>query len=344
MNIKIINPLDFPSWDKLLLTNKEASLFHSSLWARVLVEAYRFKPCWFTIYDKEKLLLSIPMMEIDSFLTGKRGVSLPFTDRCEPVILSPVNKDAAWQFLKDYGKDAGWRYIEIRGGNGFGQATHPSSCYYEHILDLSKGSKEIYTHFRSSHKRNIKKAVYAGLEVSTDESLDGMKDFFRLHCKTRRMHGLPPQPFAFFQKIHENIIRKGHGLLLITKHQGNAIAAGIFFHFNRKALFKFGASDNKYQLLRANNLFMWKALEWYLDNGYNSFSFGRTDAHHAGLRHFKAGWGAEETKINYFRYDLENRTFVTSQSNIEGVHTALLRKLPILLLKVIGTIFYKHIG
>ena len=27
----------------------------------------------------------LPLMEVDSWLTGRRGISLPFTDECEPL-------------------------------------------------------------------------------------------------------------------------------------------------------------------------------------------------------------------------------------------------------------------
>jgi len=35
-----------------------------------------------------------------------------------------------------------------------------------------------------------------------------MGEYYRLHCLTRKRHGLPPQPTGFFQKIQEHIIAK----------------------------------------------------------------------------------------------------------------------------------------
>ena len=158
------------------------------------------------------------------------------------------------------------------------------------------------------------------------------------------MHGLPPQPFSFFQKIHEHIIAKKHGFLVIAHYQEQAIAAAVYFHFNQKAIYKYGASDTGFQHLRANNLVMWKAIEWYCDNNYESFSFGRTDQGHDGLRQFKSGWGTEERIINYFRYDFREKDFVSVASKVDGWHTNVFRRMPVPALKMIGAMLYKHMG
>src|SRR3990172_8371413 len=84
--LKVINPLDYPEWDKLLLSTRDYSFFHSSAWARVLHESYGYRPLYFTSIDNGILLSVIPIMEINSIFTGKRAVSLPFTDYCEPII------------------------------------------------------------------------------------------------------------------------------------------------------------------------------------------------------------------------------------------------------------------
>ena len=344
MNLEVINPLKYPGWDELLLTNKNSSFFHTSFWAQVLSESYGYEPLYFTAVDNGKLSILISVMEVKSFLTGKRGVSLPFTDLCEPIIAPNFMEDEVWDFLIEYGEKAGWKYIEIRGGDVFEQCREPSSWYYEHILDLSQGVQEVFSHFRSSNKRNIKKAEKAGVEVTIYATFEAIREFYRLNCITRRMHGLPPQPFSFFEKIHKHIIKNKHGFLVVAHYREQAIAASVFFHFRGKAIYKYGASDISFQNLRPNNLVMWKAIEWYCQNGYSSFTFGRTDARHDGLRQFKNGWGTEERKIRYFRYNLPGKIFVSAESKVDGWHTSIFKNAPIPLLRIVGKILYKHMG
>lgn len=84
-DIDIINPMDFRGWDDLLASAPECTFFHTSAWAKVLWETYHYRPLYFTLLNDNKLLALMPIMEVKSIFTGLRGVSLPFTDYCEPI-------------------------------------------------------------------------------------------------------------------------------------------------------------------------------------------------------------------------------------------------------------------
>ena len=171
-----------------------------------------------------------------------------------------------------------------------------------------------------------------------------MSQFYRLHCRTRKQHCLPPQPESFFKKIHEHIIAKGHGFVVLGYYQGKAIAGGMYFQFGEKAIYKFGASDKFYQHLRANNAVMWEAIQWYSGNNFKEFCFGRTEPENEGLLQFKNGWGAEQRKIYYQKYDLSNSKFMEKKSNENPVLEKIVSRLPLPALKLAGSILYKHMG
>src|SRR3990172_2341885 len=83
--MQIIDPTQYPNWDELLLSAPGSSFFHTSAWAKVLRDSYNYKPLYFAIVDTGGIRALIPDMEVNSFLTGKRGVSLPFSDYCGPI-------------------------------------------------------------------------------------------------------------------------------------------------------------------------------------------------------------------------------------------------------------------
>ena len=183
-----------------------------------------------------------------------------------------------------------------------------------------------------------------GVEVKIDRSLESVKEFYRLNCMTRKEHGLPPQPFHFFKKIYDHVISKNLGMVVLASLDQENIAGAIYFHFGEKAVFKYGASDKKFQHLRANNLVMWKAIQWYSQNGYKNLCFGRTERKNQGLIQFKSGWGTTEQQINYYRYDLEKGSFVRGSSKVTGFHNKVFRNIPIPILKKIGALLYRHVG
>lgn len=344
LQIGVINPIDYPGWDDLLLSNRYYSFFHSSHWAKVLTSSYNYKPLYFTIIDGGRLLALLPLMEVKSAFTGHRGVSLPFSDYCDPIVSDDASFHEILNASIDYGKKAGWKYVEIRGGNDCLKEKSFSSYTYGHTLDLSSDERDLFSRFRNSTKRNIKKAIKEGVEVSICDSAESVSEFYRLNCLTRKMHGLPPQPSLFFNNIFEHIISKKLGFLVHATYKGQHIAGAVYLHIGRKAIYKYGASDRSFQHLRANNLVMWEAIKWYAQNGFTRFCFGRTETENKGLIQFKTGWGAKERTINYYKYDLRKKEFIKDSSSVSGFHNNLFRMMPIRVSCLVGEILYKHVG
>ncbi len=344
MDLQIINPLDYPNWDDLVLSTHDYSIFHSSAWAEVLHQTYRYTPSYFIIVEDGRLLALLTIMEVKSLLIGKRGVSLPFSDHCEPIFSDGVLFRQMTDFIMTYGKEQGWKYIEFRGANVFLGRESPSEYYVGHTLDLTNNINKIFFDFRGSTRRNIRKAEREGVVVKILTSSESMKIFYRLNCLTRKHHGLPPQPFHFFEKIYEHIIAKYLGFVALASYNKRNIAAAIFFHFGDKAIYKYSASDRNYQHVRANNLVMWESIKYYSQKGYKTLCLGRTEPDNKGLLQFKAGWGTQKQIINYHKYDLRKESFVKNSYSSMRVYSRIFSLMPIPLLRITGAILYKHIG
>jgi hypothetical protein len=319
--LQMINPPAFPGWDDLLLASGSRSFFHTAGWARVLAESYRYRPLYLARIDQGRLLSMLPVMEVKSLITGRRGVSLPFTDYCPPLAAEGSSFAELFEALIRHGKEAGWRYVELRDGIPAGQAGTASETYYGHLLDLEGREERLFANFSENTKRNIKKALREKVQVKVGDSLADVEEFYRLNCQTRQTHGLPPQPYHFFERIHRHILAKGNGIVVLASSNGRPIAGAVFFHFAAEAIYKYGASERQSQNLRGNHLVMWEAIRWYSRRGFRHLCFGRTSQNQDGLRRFKSEWGAEERGISYFRYDLEKNAFVGngSRPSAEGV-------------------------
>jgi GNAT acetyltransferase-like protein len=346
MNIGLesINPIEYPGWDNLLLSQPDYSFFHSSHWARVLHDSYGYQPCYFSIIDHQKLSACIPVMDIRSVLTGTRGVSLPFTDYCIPFVPAEISIDDIFQGLVQYGVKSGWRSIEIRGGEKLPQHWPSHSSYYGHTLALHSYEAALFSNVKDSTQRNIRKAQREDVKVTMSSEPDATEEFYRLNCITRKAHGLPPQPIYFFKKIQEHVLSKGHGFIALARHKGNTVAGAVYFHFGKRALYKYGASRPQYLHVRPNDLVMWEAIKWFRSQGYESLCFGRTEQENAGLRAFKIGWGAEERVIRYALYHMKQEKFLPGNPAGRTVSAAILRRMPVSFLKFIGNALYKHVG
>ncbi|MEN6337660.1 MAG: GNAT family N-acetyltransferase [Phycisphaerales bacterium] len=342
LGIDVVDPTKQSDWDDTVTAVDGWTLFHTAAWARVLGETYQYRPLYFTARDEGRLLAAVPMMEVDSSLTGRRGVSLPFTDYCSPLVADAACLGNLGEFVLDYGRKAGWKSIEFRGE---GLADGPASAsFYRHTLDLTPGVEQLFANLKDTTRRNVRKAMREGVTVSMHDSLEAVREYYRLHCMTRKKHGVPPQPVEFFDKIHEHIIGRGLGVVALASYNGVHVAGDVFFGLGGKALYKFGASDYAYQQLRPSDLVMWESIQWHAERKYRSLCFGRTEFDNEGLRRFKNQWGTTEQLIHYRKYDLRRDTFITNTPQTGGSHHRFFHAMPIPVLRVFGSLLYKHMG
>ena len=46
LRAELVNPLTENSWEKIITMHRDATIFHSAAWARVLVDTYGHRPCY----------------------------------------------------------------------------------------------------------------------------------------------------------------------------------------------------------------------------------------------------------------------------------------------------------
>ena len=340
--MQLTNPIEHGDWDALVTSHPDFSFFHGVAWAKVLTETYDYTPNYFITKNGNAIHSLLPFMEVDSWLTGRRGIALPFTDDCEPLCPDKDSFKKLFQTAIEFGKRRGWKYMECRGGRKFFGSVPSSLSFYGHSLNLVPGKETLFAQLESSVRRAIRKAEKDGVTVEISQDLEAMKIFYSLHCKTRKKHGLPPQPFSFFLNIHKYILSHNLGMIALASWQKTPIAASIYFHLNDRAIYKYGASDEMFQHLRGSNLVMWEAILWHLRRGTKKLHLGRTATTNEGLRRFKLGWGSEEEENEYFKFDLRTDKFVADGDKAVGWHNRLFQILPGFASRMAGNVLYRH--
>jgi Acetyltransferase (GNAT) domain len=343
LSASLMNPLVDREWDDAISAHPDATIFHSTAWARVLVDTYGHRPCYVQISLNGGLLALVPMMEVQSVLTRSRGICLPFSDYCAPLTFSGFGHELVTQKLQQIAHERCWSYFELRSHSIVPVNTPASESYYGHFLDLRIGPEALISNFSSSVKRAVRKAQRSGLNVSIQSSPDAMAQFYELHVRTRRRHGVPPQPRSFFINIQRHLLNPGFGFIVLVECQKDPIAAAIFFRLGRHAIYKFGASDERLQELRANNLAMFEGIRYLAEGGAETLHFGRTDKENEGLRRFKLSWGATEETLDYVRFDTASGSWKHSRDSRSTLHKRIFRALPASLNRLAGAMIYPHL-
>ena len=343
-DLRIMDPTADAGWDALLATHPRATFFHGAAWAKTLAEAYGFRCRYVAATRGNELRGLLPVIEARSWLRGMRGVSLPFTDECAPLASPDVPAGSLLDVATREGGARGWKYLELRGGHELFDGVPEAVSFYGHTLRLDAPADDVFAKFESSVQRAIRKAERAGVTVRFGTDLESVRAYYRLHCRTRTKHGAPPQPFRFFRALCEHVLQKGQGFVALAMHGQRPIAGAVFFQSARQAIYKFSASDERWQELRGPNLVIWQSIRRLIDAGVTELDFGKTSLSNEGLREFKLRWGAEERQIRYARYCFARQGFVKISDLATGAQARLFALMPVVLSRWIGRAVYPHLS
>jgi CelD/BcsL family acetyltransferase involved in cellulose biosynthesis len=337
-----MSPSD-PRWISFLESNPDAGFFHHPVWSQLMTESYGYRPFVIALPGADgDLTAGVPLMEVNSPITGKRWVSLPFSDYCRPLY---VNESALRKLVEGMIQLAAQNKIlklDLRGV----YPDSPTLCAYSqhvmHDIDLRPGKEEVWKRIHQMHRRNIRIAQENDIEILHGKTIEHLRDFYRLHLYTRRRQGVPIQPWKFFERLKKLLLDRGHGFLLLAYKDQECIAGAIFLHWKAILTYKYGASKDDGLKYRPNNLVMWTAIQWGCDQGFALFDMGRTDLENTGLRTFKSRWGARETPLFYT--SLGTNSIPKGEGKLMGYMHRILQKLPTYVCRLSGELLYKHFG
>jgi len=344
-----LDPLIDARWDYFVEQHSLAGVFHTSAWLRALQGSYQYSPKVFTTSaPAEPLTNGMLFCEVNSWLTGRRLVSLPFSDHCDPLLSSADEVRDLIEHLRTVMVGAHYSHVEFRPKLlercfrvGCGSAS--SEFFLLHTLPLDPPLGDIFHNFhKSCIQRKIHRAEREGLRYTKGRTELLLTQFYQLQLRTRRRHNLQPQPYDWFRNLAVSL--GDHLTVHVAYKAAQAVAAIITLSFKETVTYKYGCSDERFSHLGGTPFLFWKIIEESKTAGFRRIDLGRTEMDNLGLAKFKDRLGAQSQILKYYR--LSNspsvREFRTSWV------TPLLRRMssymPDSVLAVSGRILYRHLG
>jgi hypothetical protein len=331
-------------WMSFVGSKPQATIFHHPQWIKLLYECYGYRPFIMAVNDSDgNICAGLPLMEIKSPITGRRWVSLPFTDHCSPLYSDPASLDRLVEGLSCLFQTKRIPEIELRWDMPHCRISQPSAKFMLHNIRLSPDFESVAARFHNMHKRNISVAEKKGVRIEWGSKQEHLDAFYQLHLQTRHRQGVPIQPKRFFDLLGKELIDQGLGYVLLAYKDNQCLAAAVFLHWQKTLTYKFGASDTKWRSLQPNHLLLQTAIRWGCENGFTLFDMGRTDLGHDGLCKFKSGWGAEETSLTYSTISRRTPRHLVAGDTMKIVKPVI-QKSPRWVCRLAGELLYKHFG
>ncbi|MFH0809961.1 MAG: GNAT family N-acetyltransferase [Pseudomonadota bacterium] len=331
-------------WRELLDHAPQATVFHRPEWARVLQSTYGLRPRYFVLSRKNRRpLAGIPFFETRGLLR-RRLISLPFSDVAGPLLVSPHYLEPLVGAVVETAAAEGIGRLDIRGNcpeapPAFGRSDDFCTFFLDLTADLPTLRGRLQ---KSTIQRSLRIGEKGPLRVRVGNIEADMAAFHRLNLLTRRVHGVPPQPYRFFRQMWAIMHSAGAMTLLLAELSGQPVAGMVLFHSGNTAYYKYGASDPRYLRLRCNHLLMWRAMEWSKERGCSTLDLGRTYLGNEGLMRYKRSWGARQTPLTYWQYPpSKGQGLLAEGTRAYRLLTRCWRRLPLWATELGGTL-YKH--
>ena len=339
------DPLRDSRWGAFVESHPRASVFHTTNWLQALKATYRYDPIVATTCPPGAPLTNgIVFCCVDSWLTGRRFVSLPFSDHCEPLVNNPDELDHLLLYMKRRVDEEEWRYLEIRPKSsqpGSHTGLGKSVTYLFHRLGLQRSTQELFHQFhKDCVQRKIRRAEREKLSYQAGTSALLLRKFYELHIMTRRRHYLPPQPLSWFHRL---IATFGDSLTIRVAFKGDVPVASILTLVNKKSIvYKYGCSDARFHKLGGMPLLFWVTIQEAKEKGFEELEMGRSESDNLGLISFKEHFGAAGTPLSYWAY--ARRPDLAAQLSKRSMLRRLVPLAPEFVLRTVGTVLYRHIG
>jgi hypothetical protein len=340
-----VDPLNDPRWPVFVQSHPKSSVFHSLCWLRALRNVYGYETVAVTTCPPSaRLTNGLVFCRIHSWLTGKRLVSLPFSDHCDPLFDRLHELDSALSYLRQQVDRRTWQHLEIRPlfprPNGY-SAMGRGCTYQVHCLDLRPSIGELLQGFhRSCVQRKIRRAEREKLQYEEGLSEDLLQRFYRLLVMTRRRQHLPPQPLNWFRGLIDSF---GKDLQIRVASKDGVPVASIITLFHKKSvIYKYGCSNAVLNKLGGTALLFWKTIQDAKCGGLEELEMGRSEMDNVGLIGFKERWGASQTPVSYWNYPAGRESVPAVWQ--KKLSRYVVSTVPGWMLEGVGRVLYIHLG
>jgi hypothetical protein len=296
-------PTDEPDYTAFLTARPEALLYYGLPYRDFLADLLQCSPVYWIARRQGQITGVLPMMERDG-PWGRVINSLPFFGSHGGVLAAD---DQSSQALYD-------RYAESVAAPGVVAATwidhpHPApeAAAPPHTLvderigqmtPLTPDEGAMLALIDSSARRNIKRALAAGVTVEIDNSQIAFLE--EVHRSNMLDIGGNPKTPAFFQAFPRHFKAGAEFRIYVARQAGEAVAALLLFYFGRTVEYFTPVTLAVARSDQPMAAILHQAMLDAAREGYAQWNWGGTWLTQEGVWRFKKKWGAQEKPYRYY--------------------------------------------
>jgi len=307
--------IDPIQWNNFVTLSKDAWLFHTHEWQKLLKEAWPSIVYSFGIIDNHQNLVAIfpltiitPASILDSAF-GVGGIAFKSDTTCvEKYELFEICMNVIKQLMKRTSRQYFKVPLPVVSNNNikfnFEQIYLPYGfkdvSTQTYVIDLRlENPDNIFNNFSKTVRYDIRNAIKRKIRIKEAMSIKDVDIYYKLHHETYTRTDTKPHPKAYFEKIWEYFGKNGTAKMFLAELDGKIVAADNIGIFKKKAFYWTGASSIEGLKSNANKLIQWHAIKWCIENDIDFYESGEAfptaekGSKLAGLTFFKKNFGGK---------------------------------------------------
>lgn len=338
----ILDDPSLPSWDNFVHQQPQASIYHLSLWQKILSEAFGKR--WYLIValQQQTILAGLPLVHMKHWLFGNFLTSMPYFNYGGILAVDTTCSKPLLEYAATFQQSLQADYIELRHlENHYPELPHKQEKV-SMWLDLPPDSQSLLGQFKAKLRSQILKGKKNKLQAFVG-GVEFLEQFYRVFAQNMRDLGTPVYSRKFFRLILEAFPEAAR-LVVVQEDTGVPVAAGFLLGYKDRLEIPWASSVRQYNHLQTNMWLYWSCLEYACQHNYRIFDFGRS-TYGSSTYKFKQQWGAYAVP-HFWHYHLAERGKLPNLSpNNQKFQAAinLWRHLPIKITCLLGPSIVKHI-
>jgi len=352
-------------WDKFVDSHPEGQIYFTNDWLKIIQKESNAKMFrLMCLNESDEIVGILPLLTTKGFPFGLGGIpgskrlsSLPRTPIGGPL----VSDESAIKLLIDKAIDMNTNYperlLQIKSMNAnFSESITQLKKYLWreiYLTDIPPYPSEIRFGNSSNHskiKAAVNKAINNNVTVKYTDSMEDLKEWYKLYAGTMRTNTVPVRSFEFVKNLWNSFSPRGIMKLaiaeLIIGGKKKIISGHLFFFYNKTITYSFSGRSHKYGLnIRRNDLIHWKVIHDAQKEGFEIYDWGEASKNDKGLIQYKKKWASRKVELFHYYFPDPNilDTNVLDESALSKFKQHLWNMVPLNLTCFIGKSFYKRL-
>jgi len=279
-------------WDAFVRARSDGSFAHAAGWNAVISEVLRHEYIALAACDESGVFQGVlPLVRVRTPLLGHSLISMLCLNYG-----GPLGSDDAQRLLVDAAiaeaRASGADSVRLRSRTAIEcELSAPADEKVLVLLDLPASPDELWSHFSSKLRSQIRRPQKEGMEFRT--GADQLDAFYDVFAHNMRDLGTPVYSHRFFERVLATFDDVVIGAVYLN---GIPVGGGFGLIWNGEFEMTWASTIRKYNALSPNMLLYWGFMQEMIARGVGVFNFGRS-SRDAGTHRFKMQWGGREHEL-----------------------------------------------